>query len=131
MPRYDYRCPTCGQVDEITHSFDDDPDIPCMECGTPMRRLFTGVRISASATPTRSSNIDIPATAAAEKQKAADMDAYKRLRRNGTQPPAINGSAGLESKAETVHEVNSGRTFNTARSRRRNIGLVNDILGKS
>ena len=53
--------------------------------------------------------IDLEATRQAEKDKVADMDAYKRLRKNGVQPPSINGSAKLESRAEEKHEVNSGQ----------------------
>ena len=36
-----------------------------------------------------------------------DMPAYKRLRKNGVQPKAIDGAAALEARASTVAEVES------------------------
>lgn len=39
------------------------------------------------------------------------MPAYKRLRKNGLQPKAIDGCAELESKATTQQEVEMGRIF--------------------
>lgn len=37
-----------------------------------------------------------------------DLDAYRRLRKNGTQPKAIDGSANVESRAEESWQVASG-----------------------
>jgi len=127
MPRYDYGC-DCGHTQEVTHGFRDDPAVVC-DCGGKMRRRIGMPMVSPSTTPTRSgSGIDMEATRRAEKDKAKDMDAYKRLRANGVQPPAINGSAKLESKAESVHEVTSGHTFNSAAARRRTGSLIDDIV---
>jgi hypothetical protein len=36
------------------------------------------------------------------------MDAYERLRRDGTQPPQIDGCADLEARAATRFEIESG-----------------------
>lgn len=127
MPRYDYKCKTCGAVEEAIHGFDDEPDMYCLECGQPMGRLMGMPYVSPSATPTRGA-IDMAATREAEKNKDADMAAYKRLRQDGVQPPSINGSAKLEARAEEKHEVNSGHTFSTASARKRNMGLVKDVL---
>jgi hypothetical protein len=102
----------------------------CMECGGVMNKLISAPRISPSAVPSRSGVIDMEATRKAEKQKVVDMDAYKRLRQNGVQPPSINGSARLEAKAEEKHEVNSGHTFATSSARKRSIGLVKDVVGE-
>lgn len=130
MPRYDYKCKTCGAVEETIHGFNDEPEMFCLECGQSMGKLLGMPYVSPSAVPSRNSVIDLEATKQAEKDKAADMDAYKRLRRDGMQPPSINGSARLEAKAEEKHEVNSGKTFSTATSRKRGIGLVRDALGE-
>ena len=130
MPRYDYKCKTCGAVEETIHGFNDEPEMFCLECGQSMGKLLGVPYVSPSAVPSRNSVIDLEATKQAEKDKAADMDAYKRLRRDGMQPPSINGSARLEAKAEEKHEVNSGKTFSTATSRKRGIGLVRDALGE-
>lgn len=32
MPTYDYKCPECNSVGEITHSIKVDPDYACPEC---------------------------------------------------------------------------------------------------
>lgn len=130
MPRYDYRCKVCGAVEEVLHGFDEDPDMYCLNCGAMMGRMLGMPYVSPSAVPSRNNVIDLEATKQAEKEKVADMDAYKRLRKNGVQPPSINGSARLEAKAEEKHEVNSGKTFATATSRKRGMGLVRDALGE-
>ena len=130
MPKYDYKCRVCDFVEEVTHGFHESPDLFCMDCGGVMGKLMSVPRISPSAVPTRGSVIDMDATRKAEKQKVADMDAYKRLRKNGVQPPAINGSARLEAKAEEKHEVNSGHTFATSSARKRSMSLVKDVVGE-
>ena len=128
MPRYDYKCKTCGTVEETIHGFNDEPEMFCLECGQSMGKLLGMPYVSPSAVPSRNSVIDLEATKQAEKDKAADMDAYKRLRKDGVQPPNINGSAKLEARAEEKHEVNSGHTFSTASARKRSMGLVKDFL---
>ena len=130
MPRYDYRCKVCGAVEEVLHGVDEDPDMYCLNCGAMMGRMLGMPYVSPSAVPSRNNVIDLEATKQAEKEKVADMDAYKRLLKNGVQPPSINGSARLEAKAEEKHEVNSGKTFATATSRKRGMGLVRDALGE-
>jgi hypothetical protein len=101
-----------------------------MECGALMGKLMGMPYVSPSAVPSRNNMIDFDATKQAEKNKDADMAAYKRLRKDGVQPPSINGSAKLEANAEEKHEVNSGHTFATATSRKRGMGLVRDALGE-
>ena len=130
MPRYDYRCKTCGAIEETVHGFVEEPDMYCLECGTMMGRMIGAPLLAPSATPSRAGGIDMDASRAAEKAKAVDMDAYKRLRKDGVQPPAINGSAKLEARAEEKHEVNSGHTFATAAGRKRSMGLVKDVVGE-
>ena len=130
MPRYDYRCKVCGAIEEALHGCKDEPDIYCMECGAVMGKMLGMPYVSPSAVPSRNNVIDFEATKQAEKNKNVDMDAYKRLRQDGVQPPSINGSARLEAKAEEKHEINSGKTFATATSRRRGMGLVRDALGE-
>ena len=128
MPRYDYRCKVCGAVEEFVHGFKDEPDVYCLECGAIMNRMLGMPYVSPSAVPSRNNVIDLEATKQAEKNKVADMDAYKRLRKNGVQPPSINGAAILESRAEEKFEVNSGRAFSNADSRKRNKNLIKDII---
>ena len=128
MPRYDYRCKSCGFVEEALHGFDEEPEMYCMECGALMGKMLGMPYVSPSAAPSRNNVIDLEATKRAEKAKSADMDAYKRLRKNGVQPPSINGSAHLESRAEETFEVNSGHAFANAKSRKRSEGLIKDMI---
>tara|TARA_B100001996_G_scaffold372650_2_gene349254 strand:+ start:3060 stop:3272 length:213 start_codon:yes stop_codon:yes gene_type:complete len=51
------------------------------------------------------------ATRQNEKNKEADLAAYKRLRKDGLQPPSTVGAAKLESEAGTKWEVNAGKTL--------------------
>lgn len=46
-----------------------------------------------------------------ERRWQRDMPAYKRLRDNGLQPRAIDGSADLETRASTQQEVEMGTIF--------------------
>lgn len=128
MPRYDYKCKKCGAIEEAMHGFDDEPTMYCLDCGQPMGKMMGMPNVAPSATPSRNAEIDFAATKTAEKNKDKDMAAYKRLRQDGVQPPAINGSAKLEARAEISHEVNSGHTFATATSRKRNESLIKDML---
>ena len=108
MPKYDYKCKKCGAIEEAIHGFDDEPIMYCLECGYPMGKMLGMPYVAPSAAPSRNNVIDLEATKQAEKNKDADMSAYKRLRKDGVQPPTINGSAKLEARAEEKYEVNSG-----------------------
>lgn len=45
MPRYDFKCSTCGSVCEVSRSATDDSPVPCPECGAETRRVFTPVGV--------------------------------------------------------------------------------------
>ena len=44
-----------------------------------------------------------------ERAFSSDMDAYKRLRKAGLQPPSVSGSAIRERRASTVEHVEGSR----------------------
>lgn len=44
-----------------------------------------------------------------------DGPAYKRLRRQGYQPPAVHGSAELEARACTAYEIQRGKIYEDQR----------------
>lgn len=67
---------------------------------------IAGIQLSSAATPTRRREND--AINQKEKRWDRDMDAYKRLRRDGLQPPNIDGSARLEQRAEHKVQVETG-----------------------
>lgn len=47
----------------------------------------------------------------ADRRLDRDRDAYQRLRRDGHQPPRVDGSARLERDAVIPLEIEMGRTF--------------------
>jgi hypothetical protein len=67
---------------------------------------ITGVSMSSACTPNRRS--EAHSINRKESRWDKDMDAYKRLRRDGLQPAKIDGSAEVEKKAETRFQVESG-----------------------
>ena len=127
MPRYDYRCKQCGNVEEIIHGFNYEHSFHCVDCGQAMNKLISSVNIAPSATPSRNSVIDLEATKKADKAKDADMAAYKRLRKSGVQPKSINGSAHLEKHAETKNEIQAGRVYSSDASRKESERLMDSI----
>lgn len=83
-----------------------------MGCGKPCncesyRAHLLSVGFAAAAMPSRKGAV--AATEAKERDLHKDRDAYKRLRRDGLQPPRVDGSAALEQRAQSVAEVESGR----------------------
>lgn len=67
-----------------------------------------GLAVAASATPTRKGGARAAVINQKDKVLEKDLDAYKRLREDGLQPPAINGSAEAESKANYKWQVETG-----------------------
>ena len=45
MPLYEYGCPTCGQVADVRHGFDEKPELKCERCGTALVRRFSAAPI--------------------------------------------------------------------------------------
>jgi len=43
MPTYDYKCNSCGFIDEVVHSIKEDPEIQCSNCKSSdkMERLIS------------------------------------------------------------------------------------------
>lgn len=66
----------------------------------------TGVTFGASAMPTRKP--EEHRTIDKERILDKDLDAYKRLRRDGVQPKGIDGSAKIEARAEERYQVEMG-----------------------
>ena len=94
-----------------------------------VRNSFGNVQFAPSATPSRS-DIDLEATKRNEKNKDADMAAYKRLRSEGLQPRGINGSSHLEKHAGTAHEIRAGQVLSKG-GRKRKEAALNIVLGSN
>jgi putative FmdB family regulatory protein len=45
LPLYEYGCPSCGQVTEVRHGFDEKPEVSCERCGTRSARRFSAAPI--------------------------------------------------------------------------------------
>jgi hypothetical protein len=67
---------------------------------------IAGISISSAAMPGRKA--DSHRINETEKQWHKDMDAYKRLRRDGLQPKKIDGSHMVEAKAKESYQVETG-----------------------
>lgn len=82
-----------------------------MSCGKPCacpsyRDHLLSVGIAASAMPSRKG--DVVRTERKESAFAKDAAAYRRLRRDGLQPPHVDGSHRLEAGATSAIEVETG-----------------------
>lgn len=68
----------------------------------------SGLTIAASATPTRRGGARAAEINSKDKKLEKDLDAYKRLRQEGLQPQAIDGSAEAEKRAEHKWQIETG-----------------------
>ena len=114
MPMYSYRCANCYTIWDVFHKFSETHDEPCENCEGELAKYYGSIQVAAAACPTRgamhdSKLIDLEATRQNEKNKEADLAAYKRLRQEGLQPPSTFGAAKLESEAGTKWEVKAGK----------------------
>jgi putative FmdB family regulatory protein len=129
MPVYTYRCLDCGLTLDVRHGMDETHNESCEGCEGVVRKYFGNIQFAPSATPSRS-DIDLGATKRNEKNKDADMAAYKRLRSEGLQPRAINGSSHLEKHAGTSHEITAGQVLSKG-GRKRKEAALNIVLGSN
>ena len=83
-------------------------------------------RTTPSATPTRSSVEDFKE---GEKQAVKDLDAYKRLRKDGLQPPSLKGASDLESRAKSDFEVSTGHVLKDEKNRKEIDSLLAESKG--
>lgn len=67
---------------------------------------IAGVRMGANSTTTKGA--EVASTDARAKRWDKDMPAYKRLRAQGYQPRAVDGSAEVERKAKHDWQINTG-----------------------
>lgn len=67
-----------------------------------------GLSVAASATPTRRGGARAATINQKDRVLEKDLYAYKRLRQEGLQPKAIDGSAEVEKRAEYKWQVETG-----------------------
>ena len=39
--RYDYKCPSCGFIKEVSHGMNESPVVKCDKCGSIMRKIIS------------------------------------------------------------------------------------------
>lgn len=77
-----------------------------INCTLSYRDHLLGISISAAAMPTRTGE-DTLGTMVREKRWQRDEDAYRRLRKDGLQPPRVDGSALRERQGKTAYDIES------------------------
>ena len=86
--------------------------------------------IASSARPTRSASARVIEINKTEKQWDKDIPAYVRMRKNGEQPPGIDGCADLEARASTRFEIETGKVMEGSEKKiAEAIDFVNDAGG--
>lgn len=45
MPAYDYKCPRCEDIFEVTRSANSEEQVCCPDCGVPAKRVFTPIGV--------------------------------------------------------------------------------------
>lgn len=97
------------------------PDVPgCFGC------RVSGVQISTAPTNDTAARAYNFQREFAREFENGDREAYKRLRRNGEQPPTIRGSAELEKHATTSFEIASGQISAEPRALKVALGACSD-----
>jgi len=111
MPRYDYRCPGCGERREVSHSMNDRPTVTC-SCGRPMRKVIGACGIIIAGGLSKSRVID-------SMKKEGDMRAELKHDYGIEKISPLNGAT----TADVYNDVKSQGTFVTdkmALSKQRN-----------
>lgn len=88
-----------------------DPQTIHVETPAQRRERWLSVSISSAATPSRNRGAEVAAVSRTETRWAKDHDAYRRLRKDGLQPNALDGAANIEARANTADEVAMGHLF--------------------
>jgi putative FmdB family regulatory protein len=107
LPSYLNECEACHDRFSGWQSIHDETRPVCPVCAGPTVRVIEAVNtygVGPRGSATRKHD-------ATESQWDRDMPAYKRLRHDGHQPPAIDGSATLESQASSAFEVETGLRY--------------------
>ena len=110
MPHYRFACDKCGGGTEqwlsIHHEPDERPTVHA-DCGGNLKLVIMAVNtygVGERGKATRKHD-------ATESGWDRDMPAYKRLRREGHQPPSVDGCADLEARARSPFEIETGLRF--------------------
>lgn len=116
MPTYDYRCDTCHNAVEVVRSIFDTEDTLHVTCGGGLVRIFVMPHVGAEAKISNASgSYDLAIDEAVAVRQEKDVNAYRRLRKNGLQPKGVKGAAEVEQFAQSRFEVESGHRLSSAK----------------
>lgn len=101
-------------------------EIPCPECSRMAPMILSSPAIAADALPNKLHGVR--AVNARDKQWGRDMDAYKRLRRDGVQPRGIDGSAEWEQTCNVPIEIEMGKALGKERDVRRAEEISSELM---
>lgn len=125
MSAYPFICRPCDTARQIHARIGSDVPRPaCPSCGEPMARDYSSVAIAPSALATRTGAAHVIESNDREAGWSKDHAAYKRLRRQGYQPPTTQGCAELEMRANTRTELEHGMNHPLAVAER--MGIVQE-----
>ena len=75
MPAYDYRCPECGQVQEIVKPMSDSYSPFCVQCGEVMSQVYAPVQVRCTVSNySRALGVDLSNRAAVDRMKREHHD---------------------------------------------------------
>jgi putative FmdB family regulatory protein len=93
MPTYEYRCNSCGKIQEEIHSIKTNPEIACQNCEEkPMERLIS---LNISGFITGDTEAKLWKEKRHRKKKNADLD-IRQIERYGTGPRLTPNVGGQE-----------------------------------
>lgn len=117
MPTYNMHCDGCGADFSVTQSIHHP--LPTSHTPPPMRAVCPGTVVQVYSPPTITGFGPSGIRKAHELARERDVDAYRRLRKNGVQPPTVADSAEIEARANEPIEVERNTAFENKGLRRR------------
>lgn len=112
MPRYDYECIAEGKTFEVHQSFSDALLAVCPDCGGELHKLFRMPMLGKGCNITRKGGHDAAFSEKFEAKLQKDRPAYKSMRDQGLHPAKMTGAHKMMTEAQSVLEIETGRTFN-------------------
>jgi hypothetical protein len=129
VPVYQYRCGKGHEFEQWRSIHAPSVRQLDCDCGMVGRLVLQAPAIFAAALPTKAGMAEVRSINEREDRLARDLDAYKRIRRQGIQPKGIDGCAELEATVNTRTEVEMGRRL-PKHAAWVGSNIASDMLGK-
>jgi putative FmdB family regulatory protein len=127
VPIYRFRCEPCGDFEEW-FSIHVEAVMECPDCGRPTKKVMTVPHTSVFAGHGKQ---EVANRVWAESALEKDLPAYKELRRQGLQPPRIDGSHILARDATDPIDVEMGKKAFVDKSSYNRAREINASLAES